>query len=272
MGSKNELIVLEQLPIIKYKLEQLSVEIKEKVENANKLVVNEDTVKEVKQVRANLTKEFNELESQRKKVKQAIMSKYDEFEEIYKDNVSNLYKQADQELKVKIDNVESSLKEEKRNELFDFAMEYIAANDLGDFIGFDDIGLNITLSASMKSLKEQIIAFCEKVKQDIELIRLEEYSGEILYSYMNTHNFAQSKMEVIERHKALDELAKKKTEEDALKEEQQKVVEKVEEVLVAPKEIIEDDEIISVTFTINDTKENIVKVREFMKKEGIKYE
>ena len=77
---------------------------------------------------------------------------------------------------------------------------------------------------------------------------------------------------VLERHRELDELAKKKAEELEKQEEQQKIVEKVEEVLVAPKEIIEDDEIISVTFTINDTKENIVKVREFMKKEGIKYE
>lgn len=272
MENRNELIVLEQLPIIKYKLEQLSVEIKEKVENANKLVVNEDTVKEVKQVRASLTKEFNELETQRKQVKQAIMSKYDEFEEIYKENVSNLYKQADQELKEKIDSVENSLKEEKKNELYDFAMEYIVANDIQDYVTFDDIGLNITLSASMKSLKEQIIAFCEKVKQDIDLINMEEYRDEILYEYKRNHNFVESKKLVLDRHKEIERIVNveelRKQNEEAIKQ----VEEKVEEVLVAPKEIIEDDEIISVTFTINDTKENIVKVREFMKKEGIKYE
>lgn len=272
MENKNELIVLEQLPIIKYKLEQLSVEIKEKVENANKLVVNEDTVKEVKQVRASLTKEFNELETQRKQVKQAIMSKYDEFEEIYKENVSNLYKQADQELKEKIDNVESSLKEEKKVELYDFAMEYIVANDIQDYVTFDDIGLNITLSASMKSLKEQIIAFCEKVKQDIDLINMEEYRDEILYEYKRNHNFVECKKLVLDRHKEIERIVDieelRKQNEEAIKQ----VEEKVEEVLTAPKEVIENDEIISVTFTINDTKENIVKVREFMKKEGIKYE
>lgn len=272
MENKNELIVLEQLPIIKYKLEQLSVEIKEKVENANKLVVNEDTVKEVKQVRASLTKEFNELETQRKQVKQAIMSKYDEFEEIYKDNVSNLYKQADQELKTKIDSVESSLKEEKRNELFDFAMEYIVANDIQDYVTFDDIGLNITLSASMKSLKEQVINFCEKIKQDLELIKMEEYRDEIFYEYKRNHNFAECKRLVLDRHKEIDKIVEETKELEKQAEEYKKVEQKVEEVLVAPKEIIEDDEIISVTFTINDTKENIVKVREFMKKEGIKYE
>ena len=36
----NELIVLEQLPIIKAKLEQVSAEIKEKVDNATSLLVS----------------------------------------------------------------------------------------------------------------------------------------------------------------------------------------------------------------------------------------
>ena len=121
----NELIVLEQLPIIRATLENLSVEIKEKVDRANSLIVNEDTVKEVKQVRADLNKEFNELESQRKAVKQAIMAKYDEFEEIYKENVSNLYKNADSQLKEKIDNVENQLKQDKIDELEMFANQYL---------------------------------------------------------------------------------------------------------------------------------------------------
>ena len=267
METKNDLIVLEQLPIIKYKLEQLSVEIKEKVDNANKLVVNEDTVKEVKQVRASLTKEFNELESQRKQVKQAIMSKYDEFEEIYKDNVSNLYKQADQELKEKIDNVENSLKEEKRNELFDFAMEYIVANNIQDFITFDDIGLNITLSASMKSLKEEIIAFCEKVKQDIALINMEEYRDEILYEYKKNHgNFVQCKQMVLDRHKALQQLANESQEQVIKAVEQEEQRKKVEEVLTIPEEIE------TWAFTIKATKTQAKKLKEWLENEEIEYE
>lgn len=267
MGNKNELIVLEQLPIIKYKLEQLSVEIKEKVENANKLVVNENTVKEVKQVRAGLTKEFNELESQRKQVKQAIMSKYDEFEEIYKDNVSNLYKQADQELKTKIDNVESSLKEEKRNELFDFAMEYIVTNDIQDYVTFDDIGLNITLSASMKSLKEEIIAFCEKVKQDIALINMEEYRDEILYEYKKNHgNFVQCKQMVLDRHTALKQLANEAQEQVIKVVEQEEQRKKVEEILTIPEEIE------TWVFTIKATKTQAKKLKEWLENEKIEYE
>lgn len=267
-----ELIVIEQLPIIKATLENLSVEIKEKVDRANSLIVNEDTIKEVKQVRADLNKEFNELEAERKAVKQAIMAKYDEFEEIYKENVSNLYKNADVELKNKIDNVENQLKEEKKEELELFAKEHIKFNNLEDIISFDDIGLNITLSSSMKSLQTQILDFVNKVANDVKLISLEEYSDEILLEYKKCRgNYAQCKLNVLERHKQLEEIHKKQKEVQLQIDEEAKVVEKVEEI-TAPKEIIEDEDLITVTFTITDTKENIIKVREFMKKEGIKYE
>ncbi len=266
----NELITLEQLPIIKYHLEQLSVEIKDKVARATSLVVNDDTVKDVKQVRAELNKEFNELEAQRKQVKSAIIAKYAEFEEIYKENVSNLYKNADAELKEKIDNVENQLKQEKEDELREFVKQHCEANKI--HIDFEQIGLNITLSASMKSLKEQALKFIEKIVSDLQLIELEEYKNEILLEYnKNGFDFSKAKLDVVTRHKQLEEINKRQEEIQLQINDDAEIVEKVEEI-TTPKEIIEDDELLTATFTITTTKENIIKVREFLKKEGISYE
>lgn len=265
----NNLIILEQLPIIKYHLEQLSVEIKEKVDKANSLYVGEETVKDVKKVRADLNKEFNELETQRKAVKQAIMSKYDEFEEIYKENVSNLYKQADITLKEKIDNVENQLKQEKENELREFAEQHCKANNI--HIDFERIGLNITLSASVKSLKEQALEFINKVASDLKLIEMEEYKSEILLEYQSNYNFVESKTKVMERHRQLEELKKQQEEKLEQEKQEEKVIEKVEEV-VAPKEIIEDEEIIKVSFTLIGTKVQIKKVKDLIVQLGIEYE
>ena len=271
----NELIVLEQLPIIKYQLEQLSVEIKEKVDRANSLVVNEETVKEVKQVRANLTKEFNELETQRKQVKNAIMQKYDEFEEIYKENVSNLYKQADVTLKEKIDNVEQQLKQEKYDELELFARQHIEVNLLDNIIDFDDIPINITLSASMKSLKEQILEFIKKVDSDVKLIELEEYKDEILDLYKNNEftqfDFTKSKLEVINRHKRIEELKTRQLQKEEIDKLNKQVAEQVNEI-VAPKEIIEDNDLISVSFKVTGTKEQIKKIKDLIIELGVEYE
>jgi len=271
--SENKIIVLEQLPIIKATLENLSVEIKEKVDNATNLVCNEDTIQEVKKTRAELNKEFSELETQRKEVKNAIMSKYDEFEEIYKENVSNLYKQADASLKEKIDNVENELKKEKETELIDFFNQHCAVLNI-DFIKFEDIGLNITLSASIKSLKEQILDFLDKVVNDLKLIEKEEFYEAILLEYQETYDFTKSKLKVIEQHKRIEELAKARKQLEEKNKQEDKVAERVEKVveITTPKEIIDDEDIVKVQFTIETTKSNIIKLKEFLKENSINYE
>ena len=278
--NKNEIIVLEQLPIIKTHLEQLSAQIKEKVDSAMNLICTEDTVRDVKQIRANLTKEFNELENQRKQVKNAIMEKYNAFEEIYKENISELYKKADSDLKNKIDKVENELKLEKENELREFAEQWFTYHAIKDIVKFEDIGLNITLSASMKSLKEQVTSFCERISSDIKLIELEEYKDEIMIEYKNNLNYAQSKLDVTFRHQQLEAMKKRDEEILKMKLEEQKVIEKVEEVveeIKAPVEIetttIEDtEEQFIVTFTVKASKGKLKLLKEFMKKEGIDYE
>lgn len=264
--NESKLIVIEQLPIIKSYLENLSVEIKEKVDRANSLVVNEETVKDVKQVRADLNKEFKELEEQRKQVKQAIMAKYDEFEVVYKENVSNLYKQADEDLKEKIDSVENELKLQKEMELREFAFEHINANNLQPVVKFDNFNLNITLSASMKSLKDQIIKYIEKVNNDMELIKMEEYSNEIFVEYCKTHDFVNSKKIVIQRHEEIKKIAEKETQLQI--NDNAEIVEAVEEV-IAPVEI---EEKIKVAFTITATKNQIRKLKTWLESEGIIYE
>ena len=269
----NELIILEQLPIIKYHLEQLSIEIKEKVDRANSLYVGEDTVKDVKKVRADLNKEFNELETQRKQVKQAIMAKYDEFEEIYKENVSNLYKEADTTLKAKIDSVENQLKQEKEDELREFVKQHIEANNLQNIINFEDIGLNITLSASMKSLKEQALEFINTVSKDIECINSDENRDELLYQYLNNgYDYSNAVLEFRKKQEELNRL--KELQKQQLEEQDQlsKVVNKVEEIITAPKEVIQDDEVIKVSFTLTGTKEQIKKIKDLIIELGIEYE
>lgn len=267
----NELITIETLPVIKYHLEQLSLEIKNKVDKATSLVVNDDTVKEVKQVRANLNKEFDELEKQRKKVKNAIMSKYDEFETIYKENVSKLYNEADIQLKEKIDNVENQLKDEKKEELELFARQHFEFNNIDTIVNFDDIGLNITLSASIKSLKDQVLAFVEKVVNDLKLIELEEYKDEIMIEYKNTKDFTNSKLTVVNRHKQLEELKSQQEEIQLQLDKDAEIVEKVNDI-IAPKIIIDDDEILKVSFTIETTKSNIVELKNWLKERGINYD
>ena len=271
----NEIIVLKQLPEIVEQLDLVSKEVSKKVETAMKLVCTEDTVKEVKKTRAELNKEFNELESQRKQVKNAIMDKYNAFEDVYKDKVANLYKQADTDLKAKIDNVEQSLKDEKEAELREFVNQHIGANNLNDVISYEDVGLNVTLSASIKSLKEQALDFINKVAGDISLIKMEEYSDEIYLEYIkNRGNYAQSKLNVLERHKQLEELQKKQAEQEEKQKAEEEVAQKVEKVveeITVPKPE-EVEPIMECTFKVKTTKENLIKIKNYLKELGVEYD
>lgn len=265
----NEIIVLEQLPIIKAKLEQVSVQIKEKVDKATSLVCNEDTVKEVKKVRADLNKEFNELETKRKEVKQAIMQKYDEFEEIYKENVGNIYKNADIELKQKIDNVELELKQEKENILREFFLEHQMANHLDGIIRFEDVGLNVTLSASEKSLKEQVKAFCEKVANDLKAIQTDDNSEEILMEYkQNGFDYAKAKNTIVEKKKALEELKQHIAQNGEEIKQDEIVIQNVETMVSAPVEIVEEEKF-EVEFKIRATKSQIKELKEYFNSRNI---
>ena len=264
--EKNELIEIVQLPVIKTYLENLSIEIKDKVDKAISLVCTPDNYKEIKEVRSNLNKEFQELETQRKKVKNAIMEKYNEFEEIYKENVSNLYQEADIELKKKIDESTYVLVKEKENKIKDFAEEHIKFNHLENIIKFENIPLNINLSCSMKSLETATLDFVKKVSNDLECISSDENRDELLYEYQ--HNGFDYTKAVINVRKKLEEINKLREQQEKIKAtkiDEVQVAEVVEEI-IAPKEIEEKEKW---TFTFEATKSEALDIKCYLESRGI---
>ena len=134
-------------------------------------------------------------------------------------------------------------------------------------------GLNITLSASMKSLKEQTLAYIEKIASDLKLIELEEYKEEILLEYNKTLDFANSKLIVIERKKQIEEMQKRQEELARKKAEEEKVIEVVEEVIeeeITAPELVEDEveegqQMMVVAFQVTATVEHIRELKQWLK-------
>ena len=124
--------------------------------------------------------------------------------------------------------------------------------------------LNVTLSSSLKSLKEEVDNFIKSVLSDISLIGSQEHQERIFVEYKRSLNVSQAIQKVITDVKAEKELIELKNQPV------QELVQKVEEERKQVETV--EEEILTVSFTIKDTRVNIIKVREFMKKEGIKYE
>lgn len=276
--TENNIIVVEQLPIIKQQLQTIKADVTERVNEALSLVCTEETVKTVKQARADLTKELKMWEDKRKQVKTAIMSPYEQFEAVYKDCITDVFKKADAELKDKISTVENGLKEQKRTEVKAYFEEYAESANI-DFVTFERAGINITLSASLKNLKEQAKAFIDRVCEDLSLIETQEHKTEILVEYKQTLNVSVAITNTVNRYKAIEE---EKAREEERKAREQAVTEaaaKVEEIvpppvepIIAPPVVEETDPVLTLAFKVTAPKSKLKELKAFLINGGYQYE
>lgn len=274
-----DLIIVKQLPQIEEHLKELSIDVDKKVEYAKSLICTDENIKTIKQIRADLNKEFKGVEQQRKLVKEQILAPYMKFEDVYKQYISDKYKSADSDLKTKIDLTENEFKAKKEQEIKDYFEEYKIANNI-DFITYGQARINVTLSASMKSLKEQAKQFIDKITDDLKLIETQEHKAEILVEYKQTLNVAQAITTVTNRFKAIEE-EKKKEEQKVVHIEMnenheitKKSYEQLESIfnkpLEQPKE--EKEEVLTLKFTVKGTKTKLRALKEFLINGGYEYE
>ena len=275
----NEIVKIEQMPKVFSQLEKIGEIIKKKTSDLDKLECTEANKQEVKSRRTEINNTLALLEAKKKEIKNKLLEPYNVFEEKYNKECKEKLQNASSILTEKINTIEVQQKLEKEQELREFADEYFNHYMIKDVVKFEDIGLNITLSASIKSLKEQTKAFCERISNDLKLIDLEEYKDEIVIEYLKNLDFAKSKMLVIERHRQLEEIKKREEELKAQQEQEQEIVEKVEEVveeIKPPVEIIdveaqEVEEVFTATFTVKTTKAKLKALKSFMESEEIEY-
>lgn len=187
-----ELITLKQAPIIVYeKIKAVGQQIESKIAelNLDNQLVTEDTLKSAKNTRTMLRKELDDFETQRKYIKEQVNAPYEAFEKAYKEHIRVHYDKADSTLKSKIDEVQNRLLDDKRGRIKDYFTEFCAAQGI-DFLIFERLPLNITLSVSDKSLKEQVANFVGEVSKSLQLIESlnepDEFKAEILTEYKQT--------------------------------------------------------------------------------------
>lgn len=277
--SSTEIIAVKQLPVIVEQLQTIKEAVTERTEKALALVCTDETLTAVKKERAELTKEFKAWEEKRKEVKKAVMSPYEQFESVYKDCITDVFKIADEELKRKIDAVEQALKDEKTAELKAYFDEYLQSKNI-DFLTFDRARIDVTKSASKKSLKEQAKSFIDRVSDDLALIDTQENKAEILTEYKQSLNVSAAITTVVNRHKAIEEEKAKEKEREARAEAEKAAAAKVASVLeeIAPPVVepiaapAEEEKIYTLTFTVKGTKPQLKALKEFLINGGFDYE
>ena len=206
---ENNLIVVKQLPIIEDQLRQVKASVDERVAQVLALACTEDIYKDVKKARAELNKEFQDLEARRREVKKAILAPYEAFEKLYKECAADAFTKADAELKAKIAAVENGIKGAKRDEIVAFYNEYRASLNIPEDIApFERCGINITMSDSVKKMQGQASLFLQNVANDLRLIETLEHKDEVLVEYRKSLSAPEAALVVDRRHKEMEEAAK----------------------------------------------------------------
>lgn len=209
-----EIIVVKQLPIIEEQLRTVQQNIQARVNEVLAMECTEDTYKEVKKARAELNAEYKDLEARRKDVKAKIEAPYKAFEAVYKSCASDIFASADRKLAEKIRSVEDGLRQQKAIAVMAYFDEYRESLSLPpDLAMFVLAGINVTLSASEKSLKAQAKDYLDRIKDDLSLIDAQPDRDEVLTEYRECHNVARAVHTVRERHARIEVERRRREEE-----------------------------------------------------------
>ena len=269
---KDELIIIKQLPVIEEHLQRMKLEIEARVDAALALECNEETRKEVKKMRAELNASLKGFEDRRKEVKRKIEEPYKKFEQIYNENICKPFKSGLEQIDVKIAAVENGIKDERIKILTQYFGELCQSKGI-DFLTFEQLPVRVTMSASEKSIKEQIKSFVESVVNDISLIDTQEYKDEIMLEYRRSLNVSSAITTVHNRHIEIAKLAKSDEDKQKIDAAMVEAEKKVCEVMAAVPPVIEDvEKILELSFKVRATREKLRMLKEFLDNGGYDYE
>lgn len=282
--ANTSLIQVVQLPVIEERLRSMKEAVERQTTDAMALVVNDNTLTQVRKVRADLNKTFTDLEEQRKAVKKAVMGPYEAFEKVYKECITEPFKQADTSLKDRVTAVEDGIKAECEAKMREYFSELCAAERV-DWLKFEWAGLKIDLAtARQKShakLREQIAGFVVGVAQAVNTISKMEDAEEIMAEYRQTLDMGRAIGIVQDRHQRIEKERQaaeaRRAAQDALLIATQKVdsIEPptvLEPPVAAPSPKQENEKVYKCTFTALGSKAQLKRLKEFMMQEGIRYE
>lgn len=149
------LIVVQQLPIIKEQLHSIKAQAQQSVDEALALACTEESLKVVKERRAELNRDRKDLDARRMAVKKQIMQPFEDFDAVYKECVTDVYGPADEKLKAKIADVEDGLRADKEKKVSAYFSELVKAAGV-EWVSYSDVGITVTMTASLKSLKAKV--------------------------------------------------------------------------------------------------------------------
>ena len=299
-----QVINLKQLPIIEERLRDVKAKIEQRTSAVMALAVTEENSAYAKKIRTELRKELEGYEAQRMTVKKAIMAPYEQFEAVYKECVSIPYKKADADLKKKTDDIDEGRRKAKEDDVRAFFTELTSGFGL-DWLKFEQMNLKVTLTCTPKAMKAAITQSVTKIVRDCAALEENPDRDEIMVEYQKSLDLGSACQIVQQRHKQLEAQRRAAEERRARQQAQQEAEAKAKAAIeaeaakraaeqpVPPHEVATPPQAESpaqapaaapapvaapaekrylAKFAVTGTLPQLKALKEFMEKEGMKYD
>ena len=283
-ATTTALIEISQLPEIKENLRVLRDKWEQKAADAEKLVCTEESVQTLKNTRADMRKEFDEADKQRKLVKEQYMAPWTDVEATWRECVAEPFKRADAALKNEICSFEDDLKSKCREEIEGYFSELCALEGV-DFLTLEQAmnlgGIKINLSDAKartpRKLQDALSAVVAKIACGMDQIaQLDEKDQNEVYAEFKTcFDVGRAIAIVQQRHRAVQAEAEAAAARSAAQERINHARERAEVLAPAIAAPVQKEEELyeEFTFTVYDcTRSKLIKIRDFLEMEGIRYE
>lgn len=269
-------IRVAQIPVIEERMRLVKEQVDTTIENALSLVCTEESVQTIKETRADLNRQFAELEAQRKAVRAEVLAPLDSFDATYKECIGNAFKRADVALRDEIATIEGAIKNRCEDGLRAFYDELCTAHGI-DFAPYERAGIVVSLTDAKaktqppKKHREALTAFVQRISEDVAMIATLDNSAEVMVEYKRTLSITAAVGTVAERQRSIEAEQKASAEREERQSREAEAIKKVE-AFAPPVEEAPKEPTFRCQFTVTATKPQLKKLKEFMSMEGIKYE
>lgn len=242
-----------RVPVISEDLDSVRYQLETVLATVEQLQADDISLKQVKGIRADLAKQFQAMEEQRKAVKQQVMELYLQAEAKYKAAIAEPFQAADKKLKAWVDNYQDGLKAAKEQELREYFEELCTVHGV-DFLRFSDAGVAVDMAMARqkesRKAMEQLESFVLRARADLDTILAMEDSAEILAEYREHHNLQRAILDVTHRR---ERIRWEETQIRKAREEKQEQEQHCAQLLAAAPELREQlpqEETYTMTFTV----------------------
>lgn len=281
--TQTALIAITTLPEIKENLHALRERWEQKAKDAAAIVCTDESIQSIKTMRAEMRKEYDDADTQRKAVKERYMAAWNDVEATWKECVSDPFKRADASYKATVDGFEEELKSKCREDLQSYFDELCAADGV-DFLTFEQamalgemkISMADAKSKNAKKLKYGLAEVVSNVAETARQIDGMDDAAEIMAEYKISFDVGHAIATVQGRKKRV-ESEREAAEARRSPQERVREAERRVDASMPPERIkaTQDAErrFERFSFTVkNATRNQLIKIREFLKQEGIEYE